>query len=164
MRNNKVVLFAFICLCLLVMFSTLYGQEKSKSMPISKKAEAQQNEVLRLEEVGRQRVVAGNNSWDDLISEGAYMIGPDGSVLRYELGKGFPPFPVKSFTLSEMIARSYGEIVVVTGLASLEAESPGRPPLSIQMRFMNVWKKFKDGWKMVVTERTSVKKPNNVQK
>lgn len=136
MRTTKVFLFAFICL--LAMFSTAYGQEKSKSKPISKKAEAQENEVLRLEEVGRQRVVARNNSWDDLISEGAYMIGPDGNVSRYELGKGFPPFPVKSFTLSEMIARSYGEVIVVTGLANLEAEFPGNPPISFQMRFMNV--------------------------
>jgi hypothetical protein len=120
-------------------------------------AEADQAEVLRLEEAGRLKVIRGDNNWDDVIAEGAYMIGPDGKIMIYEKGKGFPPFPIKNFTLSEMIARSYGEVVVVTGLGEIIAETQEKKPLIFQMRFINVWRKFPEGWKMVVTERTGVK-------
>jgi|CXWL01.1.fsa_nt_gi hypothetical protein len=117
------------------------------------------NEVLQLEELGRQKTLRSDPSWDDLMADGAYMIGPDGNVLIYKAGKGFPPFPVKSVTLSEMIARPFGEVVVVTGLAEVEALAPDGRVIPFKMRYMNVWQKAAGGWKIVVTERTSVVPP-----
>lgn len=118
-----------------------------------------EKEILRLEEVGRQKVLKGDNNWDDLIADGAYMIAFDGSIIHYEKGKQLPALPMKSFTLSEMIARVYGEVTVVTGLAEVAGETPDKKPFSFQMRFMNVWKKTGDSWQIVVSERTGVKPP-----
>jgi len=118
-----------------------------------------EKEILRLEEVGRQRVLKGDNNWDDLIEDGAYMIAFDGSVIRYQKGVSLPSLPVKSFTLSEMIARVYSEVVIVTGLAEVASETPDNKPYTFQMRFINVWKKSDGNWKIVVSERTGVRPP-----
>ncbi|MCM3874084.1 MAG: nuclear transport factor 2 family protein [Pyrinomonadaceae bacterium] len=121
--------------------------------------EAIEKEVLRLEEVGRLKALKGDNQWDDLIAEGAYMIAYDGSIINYQKGQQFPPLPMKSFNMSEMIARVYGDVVVVTGLAEVEGETAEKKPFSFKMRFLNVWKKSGDGWKIVVSERTGVRPP-----
>lgn len=55
-----------------------------------------------------------------------------------------------------MIARVYGEVVVVTGLAEVESEVPQKQVISFKMRFLNVWKLEPDGWKIAVSERTPV--------
>jgi len=123
-----------------------------------------EKEILRLEEVGRQRVLKGDSNWDDLIAEGAYMIAFDGSVILYEKGKQLPSLPVKSFKMSEMIARLYGEAVVVTGLAEVESETADKKPFAFKMRFLNVWKKTEGSWKIVVSERTGVRPPGEVKK
>ena len=121
--------------------------------------QALEKEVLRLEEVGRQKVLKGDNDWDDLIAEGAYMIAYDGSIINYQKGQRLPSFPMKSFNMSEMIARVYGDVVVVTGLAEVEGETAEKKPFTFKMRFLNVWKKSGDGWKIVVSERTGVRPP-----
>ena len=146
-----------VLFCLFLAPVTGRAQNSGSGKPTANTAEADQAEVLRLEEVGRLKVIKGDNDWDDYIAPGAYMIGPYGNVMTYEKGKGFPPFPVKDFTLSEMIARSYGEVVVVTGLGSITAETPDKKMMTFQIRFMNVWRRFPAGWKMVVTERTAVR-------
>ena len=122
-------------------------------------AQAIEKEVLRLEDVGRQKILKGDNNWDDLIAEGAYMIGYDGSITIYKKGLQFPPFTVTSFEMSEMIARFYGEAVVVTGLAEVGSETAEKKPFSFKMRFINVWKKSEGAWKIVVSERTGVRPP-----
>jgi hypothetical protein len=141
-----------IWLFVLLLFVTdLFGQT-AKTTGLAAAAA----EVLQLEEMGRQKTLRADPTWDDLISDGAYMIGPDGNVIIYKAGSGFPPFPLKSFTLSEMIARPFNELVVVTGLGEVEAIAPDKRVIPFKMRFMNVWKKFPDGWKMIVTQRTTV--------
>jgi len=120
---------------------------------------ATEKEVLRLEELGRQKVLKGDNNWDDLIAEDAYMIAYDGSVIHYQKGKQLPSLPMKFFNLSEMIVRVFGDAAVVTGLAEVGSETADKKPFSFQMRFMNVWKKTGDGWQIVVSERTGVKPP-----
>src|SRR5260370_36552613 len=82
-----------------------------------------EKEILRLEEVGRQRVLKGDSNWDDLIAEGAYMIAFDGSVILYQKGKQLPSLPAKSFRMSDMIAKLDGQAGVVTGLAEVESET-----------------------------------------
>lgn len=146
---------AVIC----VFLTPVIGRTQTASRPQSTMSDAEvaQTEVLKLEEAGRMKVVNGDNNWDDFIAPGAYMIGPDGKVMIYEKGKGFPPFPVKDFKLSEMIARAYGEVVVVTGLGEIKAQTPDQKTITFQMRFINVWRKFPEGWKMIVTGRTGVK-------
>lgn len=120
---------------------------------------ATEKEILRLEELGRQKVLKGDNNWDDLIAEDAYMIAYDGSVIHYQKGKQLPSLPMKSFNLSEMIVRVFGDAAVVTGLAEVSSETADKKPFSFQMRFINVWKKTGDGWQIVVSERTGVKPP-----
>lgn len=58
--------------------------------------------------------------------------------------------------MSDMIARVYGEVVVVRGLAEVESEVPQKQPISLKMRFLNILKLEADGWKIVVSERTPV--------
>lgn len=118
-----------------------------------------EKEILRLEEVGRQKILKGDNNWDDLIAEDAYMIGFDGSIIIYKKGTQFPPLAVKEFKMTEMIARSFGEAVVVTGLAEVGAETADQKPFFFKMRFLNVWKKINGSWKIVVSERTGVRPP-----
>jgi hypothetical protein len=118
-----------------------------------------EKEILWLEEVGRQKVLKGDNNWDDLIAEGAYMIAYDGSVMLYRKGQQLSSLPVKSFKMSEMIVRVYGEAAVVTGLAEVESETAEKKPFSFQTRFLNVWKQSGDTWKIVVSERTGVRPP-----
>lgn len=145
-----IIVWLFLLVCFVVNF---FGQGPKTARRIDPKASA---EVLKLEELGRQKTLRADPGWDDLMSDGAYMIGPDGNVVIYQAGKGFPPFPLKSFTLSEMIARPYGQVVVVTGLGEVEAIAPDKRIIPFKMRFMNVWKRFPDGWKMIVTQRTTV--------
>jgi hypothetical protein len=118
-----------------------------------------EKEVLRLEEVGRQKVLSGDNNWDDLIAEGAYMIAYDGSIINYKKGQRLPSLPMKVFNMSEMIARVYDDVTIVTGLAHVESETPDKKPFSFDMRFLNVWKKVEGSWKIVVSERTGVRPP-----
>ena len=153
------ILWLFI---LLFCFSDIFGQNPKAANANEQNSAA---EVLRLEELGRQKTLRSDAVWDDLISDGAYMIGPDGNVVIYKAGKGFPPFPLKSFRLSEMIARPFGKLVVVTGLGEVEAIAPDKRIIPFKMRFMNVWKSFPDGWKMIVTQRTTVSgaKPKDAQ-
>jgi hypothetical protein len=121
--------------------------------------QAIEKEILRLEEAGRQKVLKGDNNWDDLIAEGAYMIAFDGSIIVYQTGQQLPSLPMKSFKMSQMIVRVYGDAAVVTGLAEVESETAEKRPFSFQMRFLNVWKKSGDSWKIVVSERTGVRPP-----
>jgi ketosteroid isomerase-like protein len=116
-----------------------------------------ETEVLRLEEMGRQKALAGDTEWDGLMADGAFLIGADGAASTYRKGKAFPSFPMISFTLSELIARNYGETVVVTGLGEIEVQGPDKKSVSFKMRYVNVWRKFRDGWKIVVSELTNVK-------
>ena len=123
----------------------------------TKKTRGTEKEILRLEEMGRQKALRGDNTWDDLIAENAYLIAYDGTVIVYQKGKSLPALPLKSFILSEMTVRVYGKAAVVTGLATVGAQTPDKKPYSFQMRFLNVWQKLHGGWKIVVSERTGVK-------
>lgn len=158
MNIKAVILSVVVGLCLAPM--TASAQSNSNDRANAGSTVALEKEVLRLEEAGRQKILKGDNNWDDLIAEGAYMIGYDGSVVLYQKGLQFPPLPVKSFEMSEMIARVYGEAVVVTGLAEVGGETTGtgeKKTFSFKMRFLNVWKKSGDSWKIVVSERTGVR-------
>ena len=157
MTSKSLILSVVVGLCLA---STALAQGNSINGTKSDSSAAIQKEVLRLEEAGRQKILKGDNNWDDLIAEGAYMIAYDGSIILYKKGLQFPPMPVKSFDMSEMIARVYGDgAVVVTGLAEVGGESAEKKPFSFKMRFLNVWEKSADGWKIVVSERTGVRPP-----
>jgi hypothetical protein len=153
LRNLSVV----ICLC--VVSIGTFAQNKSKNPAKTDKAEITiQQDVLRLEELGRQKALKGESNWDDLIAEGAYMIAFDGTIILYTKGQNLPALPLKSFDLSEMIVRVYGSgTAVVTGLAEVTSETADKKPFAFKMRFLNVWKKSDDGWKIAVSQRTGVK-------
>lgn len=139
--------------------TTIAGNNSNARVRADQK-EAIEKEVLRLEDVGRQKILKGDNNWDDLIAEGAYMIAFDGSIIIYQKGTQLPSLPVKMFTMTEMIARYYGgEAVVVTGLAEVAGETADKKPYTFKMRFLNIWKKSDGSWKMVVTSRTGVRPP-----
>lgn len=143
--------------CFFLMPVSSFARNNSNSRTSVDKKQQMEKEILRLEEVGRQKILSGDTNWDDLIAEGAYMIAFDGSIILYQKGLQFPPMTVKAFNMSEMIARSYGEVVVVTGLAEVESETANKKPFSFKMRFLNVWKKTGAAWKIVVSERTGVR-------
>jgi hypothetical protein len=146
-----------VCLCIIPI--TAFARNDSNGRTNAAEEESIRKEVLRLEEVGRQKALTGEGNWDDLIAEDAYMIAFDGSVIIYRKGQSLPSLPLKSFKMSDMVARAYGEVVVVTGLAEVESETPQKQPFSFKMRFLNVWKRVDGGWKIVVSERTGVKPP-----
>lgn len=141
---------ASFCLLILIAFA-------SPVLPRIDDKKNLEEEILRLEEAGRQKILKGDNNWDDLIAEDAYMIAFDGSIIIYKKGIQFPSPAVKEFKLTEMIARSFGEAVVVTGLAEVMGETAEQKPFSFKMRFINVWKQSGGTWKIVVSERTVVK-------
>ena len=160
MNFRAVILSVVVGLC--VTPTPVFSQNSSSDRTKTESTPATEKEILRLEEAGRQKILKGDNNWDDLIAEGAYMIGYDGSIILYQKGLQFPPLPVTSFEMSEMIARLYGDVAVVTGLAEVggEASEMGeKKPFSFKMRFLNVWKKSGDSWKIVVSERTGVRPP-----
>jgi len=136
---------------------TAFAQNNPNGRANADSTAAIEKEVLRLEEAGRQKILKGDNDWDDLIAEDAYMIGFDGSITLYKKGLQFPPLPVKSFEMSEMIVRVYGDAALVTGLAEVGGETAEKKPFSFKMRFINVWQKSGDSWKIVVSERTGVR-------
>ena len=140
MNFRNVSLTGVVALCLTL--TSAFAQH-SNDAANADNTTAIEKEILRLEEVGRQKVLKGDNNWDDLIAEGAYMIGFDGSIVLYQKGLQFPPLPVKSFEMSEMIVRVYGDAAVVTGLAEVGGESPDKKPFPFKMRFLNVWKKIR---------------------
>jgi hypothetical protein len=119
--------------------------------------DAIEKEILRLEELGRQKVLKGETNWDELIEDQAYMTAFDGSVIRYQKGQELPALPVKSFELSDLIVRVYGEVAVVTGLADFEGETPQKVTIKVQQRYLNIWKKSGNGWKIAVSQTTPVR-------
>ncbi|HEX8137173.1 MAG TPA: nuclear transport factor 2 family protein [Pyrinomonadaceae bacterium] len=157
MKARELIPRLLLCLCLAQIAA--FARDSSKGRVAEDKTEAIEKEILRLEEVGRQKALKGDSEWDELIAEGAYMIAYDGSVILYHKGQSLPSLPLKSFKMSEMIVRVYGEAAVVTGLAEIESETAQHQPFSFKMRFLNVWRKSGDGWKIVVSERTGVKPP-----
>ncbi len=158
----KRLYFVFI-FCLFMSPIVVLSQINSDGQANTKKTQAVKSEILRLEEMGRVKAVKGESNWDNLIAENAYMIAYDGTIIVYRRGQSLPAIPLKSFVLSEMIVRVYREEeAVVTGLATVEAETPDKKPYTFQMRFLNVWQKFRDGWKIVVSERTGVKATENM--
>ena len=157
MNFKALILSVVVGLCVAPI--TAFAHHNANRRANADKTQAVEKEILRLEEIGRQKVLRGDNSWDDLIAEGAYMIAYDGSIIVYQKGKGLPSQPLKSFKISEMMARVYGDVAVVTGLSEVETETAEKKPFSFQMRFLNVWKKSKQGWKIVVSERTGVRPP-----
>jgi hypothetical protein len=155
LKNRFMILSMFFCTCLVQIAAR--GQYNMESQVNADTAGAIQKEILQLEEVGRQKSLRGEKEWDDLIADGAYLIRWDGTSLIYHKGDKLPSLPLKSFILSDLIARVYGEVVVVTALATVDAETPDKKPFSYKYRYMNVWKKSVDGWKIVVAGGTVVK-------
>lgn len=121
--------------------------------------QAIRKEIFQLEELGRVKSLRGDSDWDELWADGAYMITALGTITVYQKGlnlsAGGPA--AKSLKMSNMIVRVYGEVAVVTALMEVETETPDKKPLSFKLWFMNVWKKFDDGWKLVTAERTPVR-------
>jgi len=159
MNLRSMSLSVLVCLCLASI--TAFARNNVNDQASADKTEAIEKEILRLEEAGRQKALKGDKEWDDLMADGAYLIAYDGTIIVYQKGQSLPSLPLKSFKLSEMIVRVYGEAAVVTGLAEVESETPQKQPFAFKMRFLNVWKKFGDGWKIVVAERTGVKPPTS---
>lgn len=147
------VLLNFTLIMLIIFLLHLGGWAQT----VGGKKDAVEAEVLRLEELGRVKSLRGDTDWSGLIAEGAYMIGPDGNSAIFQKDKGFPSFPLSSFKLSELAARNYGGSVVVTGLAEIGVTGPDKKEITFQMRYVNVWKRSRDGWKIVVSSRTGVK-------
>src|SRR5229473_5474349 len=139
MKFTGVILSVIVGLCLAPM---AFARNNSNPQANADKKQAIEKEILRLEEVGRQKILKGDNNWDDLIANGAYMIGFDGSISVYKKGLQFPPMTIKSCEMSEMIARVYDDAVVVTGLAAVETVTltAEKKPFFFKMRFLNVWK------------------------
>lgn len=149
--------FTDILFFLLLAVLTAFAQTDRPRDDRSRRADAARAEVLALEETGRIRSLNGGTNWDDIMADGAFMISPDGMTFAYKRGQVLPSFPLKKFTITELVARIYGDSVVVTGLAELEAEGPEKKIVSFQMRYVNVWARSGGSWKIVVSSRTSVK-------
>lgn len=146
-------------LLLILSITKVFGQSGPVDGDTTRKALLIRSEVLRLEEEGRLRALRGANNWDDMMARGAYLITPDGSVIRYEPGKTLPSLPLTQFRIDDLIARVFGETVVVTGLATISAAGRDGTSVSLSMRYMNIWRRVDGRWKMVVTQRTVVKPP-----
>src|SRR4051812_36226492 len=106
----KIIILAF---CLFILLVTAFGQTNSGEKSKNGKVNKREQEILRLEEKGRQKALNGDSNWDDLTAEGAYLIQGDGSIMVYQKGQNLSSFPLKSFKLSELIARDLGETVIV---------------------------------------------------
>ena len=159
MKTNRRIKFGWL-FCVALSPLVAFSQNNPGSNGDATKSHSIQKTILRLEEAGRQKALRGDNSWDDLIAENAYMIAFDGTIIVYRRGQNLPAIPLRSFVLSEMIVRVYHDEAVVTGLATVEAETPDKKPYAFQMRFLNVWKRFHHEWRIVVSERTGVKTPS----
>src|ERR1041384_1943541 len=114
------ILINFSLISLIIFLLQLGGWAQTTLAQPDKKLDAVEAEIFKLEEIGRQKMLSGNNEWDGLVADGAYMIGAFGNVVIYQKGKGFPPFPVISFRISDLIIRNYGDTAVATGLAGFE--------------------------------------------
>lgn len=160
MSRLKLIILTLFCMICLSQYSAL-GQTTSNTVATQTKASVGEIEVLRLEELGRQRSLKGETSWDDMMADGAYLIQFDGSVMTYKTGSKLPLIPLKSFELRDLIAREYGNSVTVTGLAEVSGETPDKKSFSYQMRYINVWRKKKTGkgWEIVVTARIAIRPP-----
>lgn len=153
-----VIILVLVFLIFLAPFKLL-GQAPTAPEVQAVRSTSAEAEVLRREEEGRLRVLKGETNWDDMMADGAYLIQFDGSVLAYKAGTALPSFPVKSFVITEMIARQVGQSVVVTGLAELTGTAPDKRELTYKSRYLNVWRKKKNGhgWEILFSTHTTVK-------
>lgn len=153
--NPKIMKVIIFLWCLFLFTSNVFAQKTTKQ----NEAEAIEKEIRRLEELGRVKSLRGDSDWDGLWAEGAYMIDALGGVIVYKQGQnlsaGMPP--PKSLKMSDMIVRVYAETAVVTALMEIEMETAEKKPFAYNLRFMNIWKKFDDGWKIVAAERTPIR-------
>jgi hypothetical protein len=144
----------FLC-CLFLSAAFVFAQKNTKPTQTNEI----ENEIRRLEELGRVKSLRGDADWDGLWAEGAYLIDALGGVIVYQKGQnlsaGSPP--PKVLKMSDVIVRVYGETAVVTALMEIEIETAEKKTVAFSLRFMNVWKKFDDGWKIVAAERTPVR-------
>src|SRR5205823_8190148 len=62
---------------------------------------------------------------------------------------------------SDERVRLYGDTAVVTGRASVEAESPATGPIRLRILFLDVWARQPDGrWQMVAWQSTRLPEPS----
>jgi len=150
----KVIIFLW---CLFLFTSNVFAQKTTKT----NETQTIEKEIRELEELGRVKSLRGDSDWDGLWAEDAYMIDALGGVIVYKRGQnlsaGMPP--PKSLKMSDMIVRVYGETAIVTALMEIEIETAEKKTFSYNLRFMNIWKKFDNGWKIVAAERTPVRPP-----
>lgn len=78
-------------------------------------------------------VVDGKASWIDSMRSGR---------VRY-----------KSVSCSERKVRIFGDVALMTGRASIEADIGGQPK-SLRLLFLNAWAKTPQGWKFVAWQST----------
>ncbi|MBV9960484.1 MAG: nuclear transport factor 2 family protein [Acidobacteria bacterium] len=146
-----------LLLCSLLWPHTALAQRVAKRRGHTDKAASVEKEILRFEELGRQKALRGESNWDDLTADGAYLIQGDGTVMVYRPGQNLSSMSLTSFKLSDLIVRVYGQTAVATGLSEVESETPDKRTFSFRMRYLNVWKKTAGGWKIVAAERTMVR-------
>ena len=54
---------------------------------------------------------------------------------------------------SEVVARDFGDAVVLTGVCAISVVAAGNPR-SFKVRFVDVWNKRPAGWQMVIWQST----------
>lgn len=158
MKFRNIILSLVVCLGLLQIGA--FAQDKSNVKSKNGKTKAIEKEIFRLEELARQKSLNGDNRWEELMAEDAYLMQVNGTIRNFTKGQNLSPFPLKSVEYSELIVRVYGELAVSTGLSNVASETPDKQAFSYQMRFTNVWKKFKEGWKIIVSDGTLVRPYN----
>lgn len=154
MKLRCMILAALVC-SLLSINPAFAGHGTNRLCPDD--PEVIKKEILRLEESGRQKALKSDSNWDDLMADGAYLIQGDGTIMIYQKGQNLSTMSLTSFKLSDLIVRVFGQTAVATGLSEIASETPEKKPFSFQMRYLNVWKRVGDGWKIVVAERTMVR-------
>src|SRR5688500_3103577 len=106
---TKMKTIIFLC-CLFLATSAVFAQKSAKTKIEKNNSETIQKEIMRLEELGRQKALRGDSDWDDLWADEAYMITAFGTITVYKKGMnlsaGGPA--ANSLKISDMIVRLYG--------------------------------------------------------
>jgi len=101
-------------------------------------------------EVGRDRATIERILDADVIATHfTGMVGGHREVLASIMDT---PMPLADIRLEELRVMPLGESAVVTGRALITAE--GRPDAPVPFRYMRVYAKRSDGWKLVATQVT----------
>ena len=166
---RNLLLLPMLCLTVsFVCFAQRNNQSKSKAIP-----NKDYQEIERLEiEWNTINEVSDADGKERLLTDDSYHIGNDGrfydksqdvEIQRAARERKKASNSIVKFHISDKRIRVFKDVAIVTGLGTTFVTKEGQKRITGQFRFIHVWEKRTNNWKLTVDQTTSVRTQTPVQ-